>query len=89
MQIPTFLKYFISILLNFKYIQSITTCQAKIPILSPCYMPPSTSVQTCKPFIISAFYFFRVNTIISKQLYNGDVFKLLYYFQLTKLKEVR
>ena len=24
-------------------------CQANIPILSPSYVPPSTSVQTCKP----------------------------------------
>ena len=40
-------------------------------------------------FMISAFYLFKVNTITSNNAPQREAFKLLYYFKLTKLKEVR
>ena len=38
---------------------------------------------------ISVFYLFEVNTITSKNALQREVFKLLRYLKLTKLKEVR
>ena len=42
-------KIFYSNISEFQTYSKYGDCQANIPILPPCYIPPSASIQTCKP----------------------------------------